>query len=279
MGQQAHISYCDSSLNLQMGCRGCELWNPKIHTCYAGTMTAQYAGKNAGWPISFDQPKIFPERMETAMKWSDLTGTLRINKPHLNGMPRVIFLDDMGDTFTPGLDPFWLDPYVPQLEVTAHLYLMFTKQYIRARAYWEHYGRVPDNVWMGVSVTSQDYLHRIKTLCEIPARTRILSIEPMLEAMDIRQWLSKINWVIAGFESGVFCRPGNENWMRSLRSQCGEAGVPFYVKQMGGATDKRSMLKDIPEDLRIREVPGWEHLQWKGKTSPAVFKPQQASLF
>lgn len=43
----------------------------------------------------------------------------------------------------------------------------------------------------------------------------------------------KLDWVIAGGESGPEARPGNPDWYRSLRDQCEAAGVPFHFKQWG----------------------------------------------
>jgi len=77
MAEKTEIQYCDSTLNLQMGCDGCELWEPKgVQTCYAGRIIEEYAG-HPGFPASFSQPKIFPDRMATALKWRDLTFTDR----------------------------------------------------------------------------------------------------------------------------------------------------------------------------------------------------------
>lgn len=43
----------------------------------------------------------------------------------------------------------------------------------------------------------------------------------------------KIDWVIAGGESGPKARPAHPDWFRSLREQCADAGVPFLFKQWG----------------------------------------------
>lgn len=64
-----------------------------------------------------------------------------------------------------------------------------------------------------------------------------------------------IDWVIAGGESGAHARPSHPDWFRSLRDQCAAAGVPFFMKQMGGVRDKRGKVEDLPDDLRIREFP------------------------
>lgn len=43
----------------------------------------------------------------------------------------------------------------------------------------------------------------------------------------------KLNWVVAGGESGPGARPMHPDWARSLRDQCAAAGVPFLFKQWG----------------------------------------------
>lgn len=43
----------------------------------------------------------------------------------------------------------------------------------------------------------------------------------------------KLDWVIAGGESGPGARPMHPDWARSLRDQCAAAGVPFHFKQWG----------------------------------------------
>jgi protein gp37 len=42
----------------------------------------------------------------------------------------------------------------------------------------------------------------------------------------------RVDWVIAGCESGPKARPAELDWFRSLRDQCQAAGVPFFLKQM-----------------------------------------------
>ena len=43
----------------------------------------------------------------------------------------------------------------------------------------------------------------------------------------------RIDWVVAGGESGPDARPMHPDWVRSLRDQCQAAGVPFLFKQWG----------------------------------------------
>ena len=121
-------------------------------------------------------------------------------------------------------------------------------------------GVPPDNVWIGATVVNQEEADRdIPKLLQVPAIVRFLSIEPMLGPvdlkMDARATGRHVHWIIAGFESGPHCRPGDLAWLRSLRAQAIAGGVPLFVKQLGGNPNKRDDLYDLPEDLRIRQWP------------------------
>lgn len=93
---------------------------------------------------------------------------------------------------------------------------------------------IPFNVWLGTSVESQEYaVKRIPHLLSNDCAVRFLSCEPLLGPLDLREYLgrNKINWIIVGGESGPGWRPMNPEWVRDIREQCQEAGVPFFFKQ------------------------------------------------
>jgi protein gp37 len=135
------------------------------------------------------------------------------------------------------------------------------------------------NLWLGVTAENQKRAdERIPVLLQIPAAKRFVSIEPMLGPVDLEyllawhcpqcnspnpqiQWpcpdckgnrYSQVDWVIVGGETGPGARPMNPDWARSVRDQCREAGVPFFVKQMSGTGKEKQR---IPVDLQIREWP------------------------
>jgi len=62
------------------------------------------------------------------------------------------------------------------------------------------------------------------------------------------EMISGIDWIIMGGESGPNARPMHPDWARSVRDQCQEANVAFFMKQM-------SKKAQIPDDLFIREFP------------------------
>lgn len=112
----------------------------------------------------------------------------------------------------------------------------------------------PPNIWLGVSVENQVTAdRRIKELLRHQAIIRFVSIEPLLEPVDISDYFLPLclNWVIVGGETGPGARPMDPDWARSIRDQCRRVGVPFFLKQM-------ARKEPIPEDLRIREFPGEE---------------------
>ena len=83
---------------------------------------------------------------------------------------------------------------------------------------------------------NQKYAPRITVLARLPAAVRFVSAEPLLGAVDLRQWLNSgdVQWVIAGGESGPAARPMELEWARDLRDQSVAAGVAFFLKQLGG---------------------------------------------
>lgn len=88
------------------------------------------------------------------------------------------------------------------------------------------------NVWLGVSVENQAAAdERIPELLRTPSALRFLSCEPLLGPLDVSPHLGPMHWVITGCESGAGARPCDVEWLRSLRDQCAEADVPFFLKQ------------------------------------------------
>jgi hypothetical protein len=99
------------------------------------------------------------------------------------------------------------------------------------------------NVWLGVSVENQHFAdERIPLLLQTPAAVRFLSCEPLLEGLDLAKHRPGANrlWVIVGGESGAGARPCNVRWVRSIVRQCQQAGVPVFVKQLGGEIRDRN---------------------------------------
>jgi protein gp37 len=129
------------------------------------------------------------------------------------------------------------------------------------------------NVWLGTSVENQRTAdERIPHLLSTPAAVRFLSVEPLVGPVDLgigdphrghesddvnghphpricldcsteddeveyfrRDIAGEVGlgWVIVGGESGKGAAPMHPDWVRSIRDECVDAGVPFLFKQWG----------------------------------------------
>lgn len=127
------------------------------------------------------------------------------------------------------------------------------------------------NVWLGVSVEDKTRRDRVVDLAQTQAAVRWISGEPLLEDLSLTdiplnggldehgdQWLfnaltgeqyfvggdslnysgdgpdmQPLDWIVVGGESGPGARPMHPAWVRSMRDQCADAGVPFFFKQWG----------------------------------------------
>ena len=143
-----------------------------------------------------------------------------------------------------------------------HVFQVLTKRPGRAIAWWEENGHHfaeewHPNIWIGTSVENQKYAPRISVLERLPASVHFVSAEPLLGALDLRQWLEDgaLQWVIAGGESGHGARPMHLDWARSLRDQSIKAGVPFFLKQLGGVRSKRGGQEALLDDRIWSQMP------------------------
>lgn len=296
MAIKTAISYCDSTVSPTPCCSGCELFHVDLskNHCFAHRMSRRWSGKNKGWPESFTEYQFFPGRIEKACRWSDLTGTKRPDKPHLDGMPRVIFFDDLGDAFAPIAPLDWAAPYIDMMAESPHIWLWLTKWPHRMFNFFADLGYVPDNFWLGTTITSQETTWRIKQLLRLRSIAKMLwvSAEPLLEEIDLHlissagyrmlsRWYGpdgfdktgsqpeieqpKPDWIAAGGMSGSNAVPTHPDAFRSLQDQCQAADVRYYFKQHG-IWLHASQLQDQPL-LNVCEHATGKHFWPDGSTS------------
>ncbi len=133
-------------------------------------------------------------------------------------------------------------------------------------------GKPLPNVWLGTSIEDQATAEaRVPHLLATPAAVRFASAEPLLgplylddmcdghkfiDALRGKWWHDsepphiecdkpRLDWVIAGGESGPGARPMHPDWARSIRDQCQAAGVAFFFKQWGEWTPGENVLSEI----------------------------------
>lgn len=221
-----------------MGCsQPCEIGD----RCFARCWCQRFAGRK-GYPKDFSRPELFLHRLAELKRWPDLTGTTRPDKPWLDGLPRLVFLSDLGETFDPALEPEWLarrwrdETRQTVLECLAdcpHVLIILTKQPRRMRDFFEKFSN-PPNVWLGVSVTTQKSAdERVPWLMDCATAVRIISHEPACGPLTFAPFFdpSKLHWLIAGCQSGPRRQAAEWDWFRSDRDQCQASGTAFFLKQ------------------------------------------------
>lgn len=253
MAERTGIEWCDHTFNIVWGCTKV---SPGCANCYADAVAERFG-------FSVWGPKA-PRRTLGFSYWHQ---PVRWNRAAAQaGERRRVFCSSMADVFEdhPTIAAerakLW-----PLIRATPHLdWLLLTKrpENIR-RALPADWGDGYQNVWLGTSVESAEYQHRIERLLSVPAVLHFLSCEPLLGPLSAtwpRQGRSyaggrtRIRWVIAGGESGPRARPCNPDWLRALRDDCATSGIPFLLKQLGGHPDKR--------DHEAAVLDGVRHLAW-----------------
>jgi protein gp37 len=221
MAEQTKIEWVDHTFNPWIGCTRV---SPACDNCYAAAMS--HRRKWARF-----EPRA-PRRRTTAANWQQPLRWDR--KAQAAGRRAKVFGPSLADPFDAEVSPEWREDYLRLIEATPHLdWILLTKRPLVARKFFAG-RRVPDNLWPGITAENQAMLDlRAPHLLAIEAKVRVVSAEPLLEALDLGRYLPDLGWVIAGGESGPRARPSNPDWFRSLRAQCSAAGVPLFFKQWG----------------------------------------------
>lgn len=287
----------------------CEKISPGCGHCYASDWNEDRFGTKLPYlPVWRDSVEIFLDEG-------------KLKEVERRKKPTTYFWCDMTDIFFDAHPDAWLDQcFATMARTPHHTHQVLTKRAGRMAAYLtaEAGARVwglagsggllgesqpwpQANVWLGVSVENQEAAdERILHLLKIPAAVRFLSVEPLLESVDLSPWLysghdragmdrqylsplpgtdaaknwhAKVDWVIVGGESGHDARPCQLDWIRSIRDQCEAAGVACFIKQLGAcASDEvngiagRSLA--VPEEasplvsLRLRDPKGGDMSEW-----------------
>jgi protein gp37 len=233
MSDKSAIEWTDATWNPTTGC---DRVSPGCANCYALDLAARLKEMGQAAYQADGDPRtsgpgfaltLHEDRLDVPLRWA---------------RPRRIFVNSMSDLFHPDV-PSWFVRRVwrTMAKASHHSFQVLTKRPERMRAWVaaniEVTVPIVPNVWLGTSVENARWRTRIDDLRETAAAIRFLSCEPLLGPLGDLD-LGGIGWVIAGGESGPNARPVKVEWVREIRDQCADAGVPFLFKQWGGRTSK-----------------------------------------
>lgn len=94
---------------------------------------------------------------------------------------------------------------------------------------------------------------RIPKLLELPIRHKAIIHEPMLEQIDIKEYLAsgQIEQVVCGGESGEDARVCDFAWVLDTMNQCVAYDVPFRFKQTGARFKKGDKVYYIERENQM----------------------------
>lgn len=254
--RRSNIGWCDFSggdANFIIGCtpksEGCQ-------NCYARRIIEGRLGRD------FSDVRLYPKKLHRLAK----------TKFEENGIPfrrgpgsrPIVFPCDLSDLFHPNVPD---DLILEGLRIMGQRddvdWAVLTKR-VRRLAYFDlvHlYEGFPPNVWIGTTVENRKRAEeRIPILRKVRAKVRWLSMEPLLEDVNVDFYLKQrnrprsenVHWVIVGAESGSDRRPFDVSWARSIYAECKATGVAFFGKQDSGSRPGVPLLIDGRE---IKEFP------------------------
>ncbi len=218
MGNNTKIEWCDTTWSPVTGCskvsEGC------AH-CYAERMSKRLAGR-FGYPV--DEPfrvTFHPDQLTKPFTWKK---------------PQMIFVCSMSDLFHSEVKRQWqANIFNTIVDCRQHTFIILTKRpriMANFMKWWSHESIIP-NLWLGTTVENNARRNRIDDLLQIPAAVHFVSAEPLLGPLDLSPWIDRLQWVIAGGETGPNARPMHSDWARKLRNDCQSANTPFFFKHFG----------------------------------------------
>ena len=224
MGQYSKIEWTDHTFNPWWGCIRV---SAACKNCYAEAMAKRYGHKV--WGAKSKRRFFSDDHWKQPLKWNKQAAT--------DGVRRRVFCASMADVFEDREELIpWRERLWSLINKTPHLdWLLLTKRPENIANMAPESG-FPANVWLGTTVENQKYADlRIPVLLAVPAAVHFVSCEPLLGPLDLREYLDtgRLDWVIAGGESGGKARPTDPQWFESLRDQCTHYGVKFHFKQWG----------------------------------------------
>ena len=203
---------------------GCTKVSPGCKHCYAERMAHRLQAMGQPNYANGFKLTLHEHMLERPLTWKQ---------------PMLIFVNSMSDLFHPNVPlDFIQQVFAVMRRAEWHRFQVLTKRSERLLTLNDDIAW-PDNVWMGVSVENETYRFRIDHLRQTGAQIKFLSLEPLLGPLPLLD-LKSIDWVIVGGESGPGARPMSGEWVIAIRQQCLRAGVPFFFKQWGGTSKKKS---------------------------------------
>lgn len=242
---------------------GCTKVSPGCRSCFAEDYARRFATALPYLEGLTDKDGHWTGKVNLRPELLDL--------PFETKTPAVWFVAERSDLFHEDVPDYFIHDALNAIGTASHhTFLLLTKRPDRmAEVLRDHYESALinpyTNLWVGTTAENPEQLDkRGPKLLQTPAIKHFLSIEPILEPVDIEPYLRTVvipkqdwskayftkgvNWVICGGESGSDARPVHPDWVRSIRNKCYISDTPFFFKQWGEWLDfqEATSMSDLP---------------------------------
>lgn len=216
---------------------GCSIISPGCTNCYAMRMAARLQA------MGHASYRDVTRKSGNRHVW---TGKIHLNERILEApktwrKPKMIFVNSMSDLFQDGIPlEFVQKVWETMAESQQHIFQILTKRPDNMREMLNN-EKFPllENVWLGTSVESNEYVDRISVLKHVRGAVKFISFEPLIDSVG-KVDLSGIDWAIVGGESGPASRPILEAWVDEIKQACDTSKTAFFFKQWGGVQKKKT---------------------------------------
>ena len=182
MANNSTIEWTESTWNPTTGC---DKISPGCKFCYAERLAWRLQAMGQPHYANGFKLSLHEDSLELPLRWKK---------------PQIIFVNSMSDLFHKDVPlDFLLRVFDVMKRADWHQFQILTKRSERLRELNPKLNWT-SNIWMGVSVENEDYVSRIDDLRKTGAKTKFLSLEPLIGPLP-RLNLRDIDWVIVGGES------------------------------------------------------------------------------
>lgn len=96
-----------------------------------------------------------------------------------------------------------------------------------------------DNVVVCCTIENQKNAnYKLSIFAHLPIKHKYITAQPLLEKINIEEYLDNIELVVVGGESDVNARPLDYNWVLDIKEQCVRKNVNFEFRQCSTYTIK-----------------------------------------
>jgi len=163
-------------------------------------------------------PKFHPERLE---------------EPYKLKKPSMIFTGSVTDLFGWWVDESWLLKIFKVMDDNLdHVFQVLTKFPQNIKKFPAAYRliRALPNLWLGVTVNTQNDMWRVEELATIQTVGRkFVSVEPMFSRVTFQDLIYEIDWIIVGAQTNPLKLP-EKSWVKELISEAEKANIPIFLK-------------------------------------------------